>query len=107
MIFRKWHTVGEVAAMLGYGLTKTKMLIITVAPATASAYDMFARLYINPGHRRLDKLSVRDGQTWLARLCDRCQCCAQGKDLARPDPRCCAGLGWPCRSCGTARSRSR
>lgn len=29
MIFRKWHTVGEVAAMLGYGLTKTKMLIIT------------------------------------------------------------------------------
>ena len=27
--FRKWHTVGEVAAMLGYGLTKTKMLIIT------------------------------------------------------------------------------
>ena len=29
VIFRKWHTVGEVATMLGYGLTKTKMLIIT------------------------------------------------------------------------------
>ena len=29
VIFRKWHTVAEVAAMLGYGLTKTKMLIIT------------------------------------------------------------------------------
>jgi excisionase family DNA binding protein len=29
VIFRKWHTFGEVAAMLGYGLTKTKMLIIT------------------------------------------------------------------------------
>ena len=29
VIYRKWHTVGEVAAMLGYGLTKTKMLIIT------------------------------------------------------------------------------
>jgi excisionase family DNA binding protein len=29
MSFRKWHTVGEVATMLGYGLTKTKMLIIT------------------------------------------------------------------------------
>jgi excisionase family DNA binding protein len=25
----KWHTVAEVAAMLGYGLTKTKMLVIT------------------------------------------------------------------------------
>jgi excisionase family DNA binding protein len=29
VIFRKWHTVDEVAEMLGYGLTKTKMLIIT------------------------------------------------------------------------------
>jgi excisionase family DNA binding protein len=26
---RKWHTVAEVADMLGYGLTKTKMLVIT------------------------------------------------------------------------------
>ena len=26
---RKWHTVAEVAEMLGYGLTKTKMLVIT------------------------------------------------------------------------------
>ncbi len=25
----KWHTVAEVAQMLGYGLTKTKMLVIT------------------------------------------------------------------------------
>ena len=25
---RKWHTVAEVAQMLGYGLTKTKMLVI-------------------------------------------------------------------------------
>jgi integrase len=63
-----------------------------LAPATASSYDMFARLYINPdlGHRRLDKLNVRDVQTWLARLRDRCQCCAQGKDLDRARPRCCA-----------------
>jgi excisionase family DNA binding protein len=29
MIQRKWHTVAEVAEMLGYGLTKTKMLILT------------------------------------------------------------------------------
>ncbi len=29
VITPKWHTVAEVAAMLGYGLTKTKMLVIT------------------------------------------------------------------------------
>lgn len=29
VITRKWYTVSEVARMLGYGLTKTKMLIIT------------------------------------------------------------------------------
>jgi excisionase family DNA binding protein len=29
MITKKWHTVAEVADMLGYGMTKTKMLIIT------------------------------------------------------------------------------
>jgi len=76
-----------------------------LAPATASSYDMFARLYINPdlGRRRLDKLSVRDVQTWLARLRDRWQCCAPGKDLARPDPRCCAG-GSCCRQVASPRT---
>lgn len=29
MITKKWHTVAEVADMLGYGMTKTTMLIIT------------------------------------------------------------------------------
>ena len=29
VITRKWHTVAEVAAMLGFGLSKTKMLIAT------------------------------------------------------------------------------
>ncbi|MFI1103365.1 helix-turn-helix domain-containing protein [Streptomyces melanogenes] len=29
VIQRKWHTTAEVAAMLGYGLSKTKMLILT------------------------------------------------------------------------------
>lgn len=29
MITRKWHTVAEVAEMLGYGLSKTKMLVAT------------------------------------------------------------------------------
>lgn len=29
VVVPKWHTVAEVAQMLGYGLTKTKMLIVT------------------------------------------------------------------------------
>ena len=29
MITKNWHTVAEVADMLGYGMSKTKMLIIT------------------------------------------------------------------------------
>lgn len=28
-ITRRWHTVAEVAQMLGYGLSKTKMLVAT------------------------------------------------------------------------------
>lgn len=27
VVTRKWHTVAEVAAMLGFGLSKTKMLV--------------------------------------------------------------------------------
>ncbi|MFD3309970.1 excisionase family DNA-binding protein [Streptomyces sp. NPDC058694] len=29
MIKRKWHTTAEVADMLGFGLSKTKMLVLT------------------------------------------------------------------------------
>ncbi|MBG0854618.1 excisionase family DNA-binding protein [Streptomyces spinoverrucosus] len=29
VITRKWHTTAEVAAMLGFGLSKTKMLVLT------------------------------------------------------------------------------
>ncbi|WP_419666897.1 excisionase family DNA-binding protein [Streptomyces sp. 2-1] len=29
MIERKWHTTAEVADMLGFGLSKTKMLVLT------------------------------------------------------------------------------
>jgi excisionase family DNA binding protein len=28
VVERKWHTVAEVAAMLGFGLSKTKMLVL-------------------------------------------------------------------------------
>jgi len=62
------------------------------APTTAANYDMFVRLYIVPalGVKRLDKLTVREVQTWLNGLRTSCQCCAQGKDARRSQPRCCA-----------------
>lgn len=64
----------------------------TVAPSTAANYEMFTRLYIVPslGTKRLDRLTIRDVQTWVNGLRTRCQCCAQGKDAARPTPICCA-----------------
>jgi integrase len=70
----------------------------TLAPATASNYDLFVRLYIAPnlGSRRVDRLSVREVQTWVNRLRTQCQCCAQGKDAAREQPVCCA-VGSCCR----------
>lgn len=63
-----------------------------LAPTTVKNYEMFIRLYIVPdlGKRRVDKLGVRDVQTWLNELKTRCQCCAQGKDAARERARCCA-----------------
>ncbi|WP_153395837.1 tyrosine-type recombinase/integrase [Ornithinicoccus halotolerans] len=63
-----------------------------LSPATASNYEMFARLYIVPdlGDRKLEKLTVRDVQAWVNALRVRCQCCFQGKDAALPEPQCCA-----------------
>lgn len=63
-----------------------------LSPATASNYEMFVRLYIVPdlGDRTLEKLMVRDVQTWVNTLRVRCQCCFQGKDVARSEPQCCA-----------------
>jgi integrase len=70
----------------------------SLAPSTAASYELCTRLYIVPelGGKRLDKLAVRDVQTWLNRLRTRCQCCAQGKDAARDKPQCCA-VGRCCR----------
>lgn len=57
-----------------------------LAPKTTANYEMFSRLYIVPalGAKRLDKLTVRDVQTWVNKIRTLCQCCAQGKDAARP-----------------------
>jgi hypothetical protein len=56
-----------------------EVIVPNSAPATGANYGMFIRLYIIPwiGDKRLDKLSVRDVQTWLNKLRITCQCCAQ------------------------------
>ena len=64
-----------------------------LAPKTTERYALLTRLYLIPGlgAKRLDRLQVRDIRTWLNQLRTTCQCCAQGKDGARPaDRRCCA-----------------
>lgn len=71
-----------------------------LAPKTSERYALFARLYLIPGlgAKRLDRLQVRDIRVWLNKLRTTCQCCAQGKDAARPAERrrCCA-IGECCR----------
>ena len=66
----------------------------TFAPLTCSTYETLTRLYIVPdlGNKRLDKLTVADVRTWLNKLRETCQCCAQGKDARRDEKRqrCCA-----------------
>lgn len=63
-------------------------------PKAAETYAMHVRLHIVPelGGTRLDKLTVRQVRAWLNGLSTTCQCCAQGKDAARPPKRqrCCA-----------------
>src|SRR5690606_31747287 len=65
------------------------------------AYEPLVRLYIIPGlgDKRLDKLTVRDVQTWLNKLPALCTCCDQKKDHKRPESkrRCCA-VGKCCES---------
>ena len=64
------------------------------APATYAYYETMVRRYVSPalGSIRLDRLRTWDVQAWLDGLRDICQCCAQGKDDARPAgrQRCCA-----------------
>ena len=64
------------------------------APLTYATYETLTRLYVLPGlgAKRLDKLTLRDVRSWLSKLRDTCQCCAQGKDARRAEKqrRCCA-----------------
>lgn len=70
-----------------------------VKPATYAMYETMVRVYIVPalGRKRLDRLTIRDIQSWVNQLATTCQCCAQGKDEARPkDKRRCCALGKCC-----------
>ncbi|GGP02590.1 site-specific integrase [Nonomuraea glycinis] len=69
-------------------------------PTTYVAYEPLVRLYIVPGlgKKRLDKLTVRDVQTWLNTLPTLCTCCDQKKDHQRPaHKRRCCSLGKCCK----------
>jgi integrase len=70
------------------------------APLTCATYETLTRLYVLPGlgSKRLDKLTLGDVRSWLNKLRDTCQCCAQGKDARRPEeqPRCCAKVPPSC-----------
>ena len=78
-----------------------------LAPLTHATYESFVRLYIIPGigTKRLDRLQVRDVQIWINTVARTCQCCAQGKDTARPEKkrRCCA-IGRCCHSTPSPRT---
>ena len=87
----------SLADFLGYWLSEIAQP--NLAPKTCEKYELFFRLHIIPhlGAIRLDKIEVKDIRQWLNKLGRICQCCAQGKDAARPEPRrrCCA-LGKCC-----------
>jgi integrase len=79
-----------------------------LAPKTYEKYEMFSRLHIIPyfGGKSLDKIQVKDVRQWLNKLAVTCQCCAQGKDAARPvDKRRCCAIGKCCGETLSARSR--
>ncbi|MGH3790425.1 MAG: site-specific integrase [Pseudonocardiaceae bacterium] len=84
--------VPKVAEYLTYWLQE--IVAPNLAPLTYATYETLTRLYIMPGlgSKPLDKLTVRDVQTWLNKVRQSCQCCAQGKDARRPEKtrRCCA-----------------
>lgn len=99
-------STGTLTAFLDYWLNE--IIEPNRAPATFDNYERFVRLYIRPGlgERRMSRLTVRDVQTWINQVARTCQCCAQGKDAARPESkrRCCARRsGTCCRDVPSAR----
>ncbi len=84
--------VPTIGGYLAYWLREVVRPNLT--PKTYDNYERFVRLFILPdlGHKNLARLSTRDVQTWMNKVARTCQCCAQGKDAARPEKkqRCCA-----------------
>jgi integrase len=100
-----WVTSPTLAEFLAYWLRE--VIAPNRAPLTASTYESLVRLYLVPGlgSKRLDRLSVRDVQTWMTGLRIACQCCAQGKDAHRPtDRRRCCAVGNCCRQVPSPRT---
>lgn len=64
----------------------------SIQRTTYATYEGDVRLHIVPGigKRKLKTLQAAHIRTWLTQLRTVCQCCAQGKDIARKTPRCCA-----------------
>lgn len=91
--------VPTVASYLDYWLRE--IVGPNLAPLTAATYETMVRLYIVPGlgTKRLDRLQVREVQTWINQIPKVCQCCAQGKDARRaPSKRRCCAVGRCCHS---------
>lgn len=70
----------------------TEVVRPSLARHTFATYEGAVRLYIVPGlgKHRLDALTVSDVRRWVNKLRATCLCCAQGKDAARAQSRCCA-----------------
>ncbi|GAA3616688.1 tyrosine recombinase XerC [Streptomyces chitinivorans] len=86
-----------VAEYLAYWLTHVAR--VKVRKTTYVNYESLVRNYIVPGlgRKRIVRLTARDIRAFLLTTARTCQCCAQGKDEARPERkrRCCA-LGRCC-----------
>ncbi|MEE1939657.1 site-specific integrase [Streptomyces sp. TRM 70361] len=86
-----------VAEYLAYWLAHVAR--VKVRKTTYVNYESLVRNYIVPGlgRKRVARLTARDIRAFLLTTARTCQCCAQGKDEARPERkrRCCA-LGRCC-----------
>jgi integrase len=67
-------------------------------PKTYQGYESVVRLHLVPGlgRKRLAKLSAQDVRIFITRLRQECQCCKNGWDTQREEPRCCARTGGRC-----------
>ncbi|MER7173400.1 tyrosine-type recombinase/integrase [Streptomyces mesophilus] len=71
-----------------------------VRPSTVYSYSKCVNAYIVPrlGKKKLARLSAKDIRLFLDWARQACQCCAQGRDAARPEDkrRCCAATPKVC-----------